>query len=170
MLPLSLISACSTTLTIYSQPEGAYITQLDGAVSGVAPLTIHYNITDKFPRDQQGCFIAMGATAQWVSGASYKQDTFKLCEGKGRAYTFTVNRPQNAPNLGTDLNFAMQIQDRRVAAEQARSARSAAAWAAFASTYSASKPTTVAPSTSTYVMPSGKMMNCTTTGTITNCY
>lgn len=167
------LCGCQTqaVLTVSSQPEGAYITNLQGNYGGVAPLSLYYNIDEqRAKRDAKGCWVVQGILAQWASGARIRQDEYTLCGSSTGNYTATINRPHDAPNLNVDLNFAMQLQANRAAQADARAARSAAAWAAFASTYSATQPKVPQTNTNTYIMPGGKMMNCTTTGTVTNCF
>lgn len=142
-LPLtSFLTACAsdTQLTIYSQPEGAYIATKSGKAAGVAPLTLYYDVGDNAPVDKQGCLIVQGATAQWASGAVTKQDSFRLCGNKGGSYNVTLNRPQNAPNLAADLDVAMKLKTQRIMAEQARAANKAATAQAISATRSFSVP------------------------------
>lgn len=173
VIAICALCACQTNakLTVSSQPEGAYITSLQGTYGGVAPYSFYYTIDEtRSKRDAKGCWVVQGVVAQWASGARVKQDEYTLCGSAVGNYTAVVNRPHDAPNLNVDLNYAMQLQANRAAQAEAKAARSAAAWAAFASAYGATQPKVPQTNTNTYIMPGGKMMNCTTTGTVTNCF
>ena len=133
--------ASDTRLTIYTQPEGAYVVTKSGKTAGVAPLVLYYDVTDSAPVDKQGCLVVQGVTAQWASGAKVKQDSFKLCGNKGDAFSVTLNRPQDAPDLATDLDVAMKLKTQRILAEQAKAANKAATAQTISATNSISAPT-----------------------------
>lgn len=154
-------------LTIKSQPEGAYITDSRGQ-GMMAPTTYYYEINPKIhPPDSSGCWRVKGFTAQWASGARYSQEVVRLCGSPTGSYTITAQRPQNAPNLHVDLSFQMQLQSQRAAAKAAKASQSLAAWAAFTALQNSTAPQS---NTNTYIMPNGRMYNCTNTGNVTNCY
>ena len=165
-----LLSACNATIYVTSQPEGAYITRHSGYPGGFAPIQYNVSIDENRDVDSSGCWIAQGITAQWASGATVKYDRLRLCGSSRGYYTFNMVRPQDAPNLQADLNFAMQMKSQKSAADRASAARAAAALGGMAAGLNAMQTPQPQTNTNTYIMPGGKMMNCTTTGTVTNCY
>lgn len=174
----SLLAGCqtSTFLDVYSQPDGAYITPINGTGGGYSPLRIRYVLDDsRDPKDAQGCFLVNGVVAQWSSGAVARENQFRLC-GDLMFYNYVINRPANAPNLQADLNVAAQLSAQRTAQANAKAAaereaqsRNAAALGAFGLMLLGSQPQPTKPNNQTYVFPNGTM-NCTTTGTVTNCF
>jgi len=66
------MAGCATraTLTVFSQPEGAYLTEKGtGKVYGVAPVAVVYdaNALASYKR-ADGCYLVKGFEARWVSG------------------------------------------------------------------------------------------------------
>lgn len=104
-----LVTGCVTTqqapgLTIYSNPIGATITENTGsAIPQTAPATYQYN------RGEQSCLRVIGFTATWPSGASANTGNIDLC-GAYADYQFVINRPQEAPNLHIDTQYAASLQ------------------------------------------------------------
>ena len=142
MLLLGSLGGCATntpTLWVYSQPQGAYITEVGtGRVAGMAPAASVYNLTALKPyKDKDGCYKIKGYEARWVSGARTVIDPMRLC-GKEDSYSITLSRDSSYPDLEKDLQFALQIQSIVAQQQQARAARQAANAALF-SAYSAAQ-------------------------------
>ena len=162
LLFISLLSfGCATqaSLTIFSEPEGAYITEMDtGKSFGMAPVTVTYNpkLLNLY-KNAEGCFVVKGVIARWVSGAKTIIHPIKLCGSNVGSYDVSVDRDPSLPGLDKDLQFVIQLQTLRAQQQQAQAAKSAAA-AALWSAWSTSLP---------------KNIKCTTTRigdtTYTNC-
>ncbi|MDE2078692.1 MAG: hypothetical protein KGI91_16730 [Burkholderiales bacterium] len=124
------LAGCSTqaSLTVYSQPEGAYLVEKGSGKSyGVAPTTVVYDAsTLKNFRNAEGCYVVKGFEAKWVSGATAALELITLCGSSTGAYNITFSRPQDYPNLDKDLQFALQVQSTRALQQQARAAQDAA--------------------------------------------
>lgn len=131
----ALLSGCATraTLTINSQPEGAFIREIGtGLTLGTAPANIYYepSVLNRH-RDYGGCFKVKGIEATWPSGAVSRLDPIRLCgEDTGR-YTITLNRDPALPGLDVDLNYSLRLQSTRAAQQAADAASTAAAAAAL---------------------------------------
>lgn len=103
---LSSGCASNSNLTISSEPEGAYITQVGTSVSGIAPFTVYYNSTQL---SKSGCKEMRGFEARWASGATTIVDPVRLCDsGLGSNFTITINRDRSFPGFDKDLQIAMQ--------------------------------------------------------------
>jgi hypothetical protein len=156
------LSGCATqaTLTVYSQPEGAYLTEKgSGHVYGVAPAAIAYDSKALAGfRRADGCYLVKGLEAKWVSGATAGLEVITLCGQSNGTYNITFSRPASYPDLEKDLQFALQLQSIRAQQQQARAAQDAAAAAVFQA----------------FNPPQRKPVNCTSTqigNTVqTNCY
>lgn len=129
---IGCLSGCATqdiTLWVYSQPPGAFITELStGKAQGTTPIGATYNrqIAKNY-HDKDGCFIVKGYEARWVSGArSVTTDPIHLC-GNYVAFNITISRDSAYPDLEKDLQFALQLQqqatNQQVANAQQRTAR-----------------------------------------------
>jgi len=140
------LSACATqaNLTIYSQPDGAYITEAGtGTAHGIAPVTVYYNAASLAQfRAPDGCYIVGGFEARWVSGVTAALETIRLCGGTTGNYTISVARDPAQPNLEKDLQFALQVQTTRAQQQQAQASEDSALIAAWA-TLQQSSPKTV---------------------------
>lgn len=147
------IAGCASPgirLTVTSNPDGAYITS-KGPVSGVVPVTAFWPIESigKSARDADGCFQLQGFTARWASGAVTEAPVVRVCGAADGDYNFVMSRDMNHPDLGKDLQFAIQMQAVRAQNAQAEAAQSAA----FAAMLSATKvgyPTQRSVNCSTY--------------------
>ena len=130
MAMLSLLLGCTThaTLTLYSQPEGAYITHKPSGYSyGIAPVSVSYAATELAQHPTaDGCYLVAGFDAQWVSGTTASLETIKLCGSPVGDYTISFNRDRSAPGLDKDMQFALQVQSIRAQQQQAAAAESAA--------------------------------------------
>jgi hypothetical protein len=126
-----LLTGCATqaSLTVYSQPEGAYITEIGtGRVYGVAPLTVAYDAAPLFATKQpDGCFRVLGFEVRWVSGAKATLETVAICGSATGTYNITFSRPADFPDIEKDLQFALQVQTVRAQQQQAQAAQDAAA-------------------------------------------
>ncbi|MEK6640166.1 MAG: hypothetical protein AABZ17_05795 [Nitrospirota bacterium] len=136
---VSAIVGCSTpgvTVTVTSQPDGAYITS-GGPVSGIVPVAAFWEMQSlkKSSRDADGCFQLKGFTATWVSGAVTDVPVVRVCGEADGEYNFVMSRDMSHPNLEKDLQFSLQVQ--AVRAQNAQAAASQAA--AFAAMWSAAK-------------------------------
>lgn len=156
------LCGCATqaSLTVFSQPEGAYLTEKGtGKVYGVAPVTVVYDskALSNF-KGADGCYRVKGFEARWVSGATASLDLITLCGTSTGEYNITFSRASTYPDLDRDLQFALQLQSIRAQQQQASAAQDAAA----AAVYRALNP------------PQRKPLNCTSTQlgyTVqTNCY
>lgn len=129
------LAGCAThaSLTVFSQPEGAYLTEKGTEkVYGVAPATIVYDskALANFKR-ADGCYVVKGLEARWVSGATANLELITLCGASNGAYNITFSRASNYPDLERDLQFALQLQSIRAQQQQARAAQDAAAATVF---------------------------------------
>ncbi len=108
-----LLTGCSTqaSLTVRSQPAGAYITEVGTGTSyGIAPATIHYDPAALArTKTADGCFLVRGLEAHWVSGVVTSLDTIRLCGSTTGYYNITYNRDPAQPGLDQDLQFALQV-------------------------------------------------------------
>lgn len=125
-----LLTACaSSTLTLKSQPEGAYITELkSGKAHGIGPIAINLS-PDALKKDMgtDGCSHYSGYQARWVSGATKVVPQIILCGGPAFGdYTITLVRDPAAPGLDKDLQFVLQLQTVRAKQQQAQAASDAA--------------------------------------------
>ncbi len=132
LAPLAL-SACATeqaSLTLYSNPGGAYITDQRGQHIGFAPAVVYFNSANlkKF-RNEAGCYLVVGFKAEWVSGAKQQTgETLPMCGSEDGEFTFHMNRDMNAPGLEKDLEFALKMQTLQAQQQQSKAAKDAAAF------------------------------------------
>jgi hypothetical protein len=133
-----LFAGCATkaSLSISSQPEGAYITEVDtGKPFGMTPISLVYNpdaLTQH--KNAEGCYLVNGFEARWVSGAMTKISQIKLCGSNYGTYNITFNRNSSQPGLDKDMQFAVQLQMLRAQQRQAQAAEgsaTAALWQAW---------------------------------------
>lgn len=141
-----LFAGCATkaTLSVYSQPEGAYITEVEtGKSFGMAPVAVVYDPASlNLHKNPEGCFLVKGFEARWVSGAITTISPIKLCGSSVGNYNISLNRDSSYPNLEKDLQFAIQLQTLRAQQQQAQAAKDSAAaalWSAW-STSQQNKP------------------------------
>ena len=124
-------TGCSTqaSLTILSQPEGAYVTEIaTGRVIGVAPTSVVYDGARLFATKQpDGCYRVRGFEVRWVSGAKAALEMVSICGSATGAYNITFSRPADFPDLEKDLLFSLQVQTLRAQQQQAQAAQDAAA-------------------------------------------
>ena len=152
LLALSLFfggCASQASLTILSQPEGAYLTEKGtGKVYGMAPATVVYdsNALESF-KGSDGCYRVKGFDARWVSGATAGLDLITLCGASNGTYNITFSRDPTYPDLERDLQFSLQLQGIRAQQKQARAAQDAAAAAVYRN----------------LVVPQRQPLNCTST-------
>lgn len=129
---LGVLSGCAigtqATLTIYTQPEGALLTEKHtGTTYGIAPKTVIYNaaILHNIKTDD-GCFMVHGFEARWVSGVTSSLEQIRLCGSVVGDYTITFSRDPNAPGLESDMQFALQVQSVLAQQQQAAASQTAA--------------------------------------------
>ena len=125
-----LLLGCASdraALNIYSEPEGAYITNKQGQPIGVAPVTAYFmsDVLKKY-KDQSGCYLVNGFNAQWVSGArATTADTIRLCGEVNVSYDQRIIRNMNEPGLDKDLEFAMKVNSTRAQQQQSQASQDA---------------------------------------------
>jgi hypothetical protein len=127
-LLLLAVTGCSQVqITYYSEPEGATIV-ISGVNHGTSPVTLYYNPTKEHETAKN--MSVQGGYAQWMSGAIARKEFFSIDLSGGRSFTYTFNRPHNAPNAEIDTNYANQLRaarlERRRQAEQRRQAEAQA--------------------------------------------
>ncbi len=100
-----LLGGCSTYVTVNSDPEGASITDISGAINyGIAPVQIEYDTGEL--EGQQG--LVPGYKATWVSGATAQtENPFAIADLRYGA-SVMLKRPADAPGLEKDLDFALK--------------------------------------------------------------
>lgn len=125
MVVFSMLSGCATTgvtLTVDSQPEGAYITDVEsGQGYGIAPVTIDYDLSG-MTKDANGCYSLVGVNARWTSGAQAGYEAITYC---GNGTSVLISRNPSAPGLDQDLQFAAQLAQTRAAQQEAQAANDA---------------------------------------------
>ena len=130
-----IVTGCATQtrLTIYSQPEGAYLTERGtGKAFGLAPVTVVYDpLVLAKHRQSDGCYLVKGFEARWVSGASAYLDNMKICGSPYGAYQITYSRNPNDPGFDKDLQFSIQVQSVRAQQQQAQAANDASSIALY---------------------------------------
>jgi hypothetical protein len=92
-----VMSGCATqaSLVVGSEPEGAYISEIDTGTSlGMAPVVARYDAEALGKaKSPEGCFLVKGFEARWVSGAvSTSEPVVKLCGSNVGTYEITINR------------------------------------------------------------------------------
>jgi hypothetical protein len=126
LLSVAVLAGCATqaSLSVYSQPPGAYLTEVGtGRVLGIAPAASYYQgKVLQNHKDAQGCYLVKGVEATWVSGARAVTDPVRFCGSSTGNYHITLNRDASYPNLEKDLQFALQLQTLRVQQQQADAA------------------------------------------------
>ena len=165
-IALAATTGCATqaNLTVRSQPDGAYLTEVgSGKAFGMAPRTVYYDkAVLQQHRNAQGCFMVKGVEARWASGVTATLDPIRLCGGATGGYSITLQRDPKLPGFEKDLQFSMQIQSLRAQQQQAQAAEDAANAALWSAFESANQNTT------------SNRINCTSMamGTMvqTNCY
>ncbi len=126
--------ATQTVLTVYSQPAGAYVSEIGtSAAFGIAPTTVVYssNQLKQNGRDPTGCYVLRGLQAKWVSGATASIEPVQVCGSSTGNYHITLVRDQSSPDLEKDLHFALQVEATRAQQQQAQTASDAALIAAY---------------------------------------
>lgn len=101
-----LLAGCATpnapTLTVYTNPSAASVTEINGGAAQKSPAVFSYN-----RRTLNGCFTVRGFTARWISGATANSaPTLQLC-GTSANYTVTIDRPTNYPGVEYDIEQAV---------------------------------------------------------------
>ena len=148
--PLLLTGCASNQLavTYNSDPPGATLVQANGQNFGRTPVTLKYQISEA--DRSRGNKTLMGISAQWPSGARASSSSITANLKNGTSQSFTFSRPQNAPELAIDMQYALELEklaemQRQSAAQEnaayeARRAASAAEEATKAAKQRASLP------------------------------
>jgi len=135
LLIVILLNSCASKayLTVFSQPEGAFITEKGtGQSFGTTPVVLQYEKENLLMnKTLDGCYLVKGFDARWVSGASASLEVIRLCGSNVGSYQITFNRDPLQPNLEKDLQFALQIQAIRIQQQQASAVQDSAAAALF---------------------------------------
>jgi hypothetical protein len=157
--------ASKQTLTLYSQPSGAYITELGtGTVYGIAPVVVQYDSkTLSASKDASGCSLVRGFEAKWVSGATTSSPSIRLCTNSNNAFNYQLSRDANAPGLEADLDFAMRQGALRAQQQQAEAIQNAAAiqaWGAFQAMQPKPTPMPTPISCTSYALGNQVQTNC----------
>lgn len=138
-----ILTGCTTqaTLTIQSQPDGAYVSEAGtGRPWGIAPVLVYYdrgNLT-RF-RGKDGCYVVKGFEARWVSGIVAKLNAVRLCGSPTGNYVITAARDPSQPGLDKDMQFALQVQATRAQQQQASAASDAALISAWSTLQQSSR-------------------------------
>lgn len=90
-----------------SMPGGASIFRA-GEFVGQAPVGFKYKITQEDRK--RGYFYSRPLVLEWVSGAKWQTDGFKINLQDENYHTYVINRPESAPNKMTDVNYALELQ------------------------------------------------------------
>lgn len=103
-------------LTIYSDPDGG-ILYFDGAQLGQTPHTLYLTPTEDAKK--LGYMTLRETSVRWVSGATATHTGIRVNIAQGSEQSFTIRRPESAPNAHIDYGYAAQLR-------QADAARAAA--------------------------------------------
>ena len=114
-------------MTYLSDPPGATIVRPDGTTVGRAPVTLNYsvNAADR----SRGEMSVSGLYAQWISGARFGYSHFTAYLKNGTNQSITLQRPQNAPGLAADMQYALELEKLGQMKRQTE-AQESAAWEA----------------------------------------
>lgn len=117
-------------ITVTSQPDGAYITDMRKGVGGMSPQIYSYPAS-LFKKDDNGCIYTYGFDARWGSGAAASSTkVIRLCPSVDKTqFRVVVNRNPADPDLDKDLRFALELADRKQAASAQAQAAAAQAQA-----------------------------------------
>jgi hypothetical protein len=97
------------TLTIHTQPRGAYITTTSadgGRIGAAAPQQFIYTLAQA--NQEGGCWALQPVTATWVSGAS-TTTTPRICGAPNGDYNITISRDPTQAGLDKDLMVEREI-------------------------------------------------------------
>ena len=130
-----LLSGCATqaSLTVMSQPIGAFITEKGtGKAWGTTPITVVYDSEALLRyKGSDGCYHVHGFEARWVSGTVASLETVRFCGSNAGKYEIQFNRDSAQPGLDKDLQFSVQLQILQAQQKQAKAAQDAATAALF---------------------------------------
>lgn len=104
-------------VTVQSQPDGAYITDMLKHAGGMSPQVYSYPAS-QFKKDDKGCIYTHGFDARWGSGAAASSTKYiRLCPSASKDQFYVViNRDPSDSGLDKDLRFAMELADRKQSA------------------------------------------------------
>lgn len=143
---LIALGGCATqaSLTVLSQPEGAYLTEKgSGKALGIAPAIAHYDGQALLSfKGRDGCYLVRGFEARWISGATASLENVRLCGSNTGNYNITFNRDPSGPGFEKDLQFSLQLRALRAQQQQAQAAETAAT-AALLRAFSAPQTSTI---------------------------
>lgn len=117
------------TLTVTSQPAGAYITPIGEPTGSLATLSRVWQSAEmgRYKKDAQGCYLVPGYSAKWISGASsVTPSNIAICGASGD-FTYVISRDTSSPGLDRDLEFALRVERQMQQQSAATSARENAA-------------------------------------------
>ncbi|MFC1665899.1 hypothetical protein ACFL17_09815, partial [Pseudomonadota bacterium] len=81
------------TLTVFTEPPGAYINEIGSTVlHGPAPLKVHLDL-DKLAKTSMGydgCVYIKGYTAKWPNGTEKSTGNLRVCLNGGTEYSFLI--------------------------------------------------------------------------------
>lgn len=113
---LLALGGCTTYVTVESNPEGATITDLrDNRVFGTAPVSIPYKTKElRAMRKDEGSAKIPGFMATWPSGAkAQSKSPIVLDDLYDNKTVIMIERPEKAPDLVKDLDFALKQAQKR---------------------------------------------------------
>jgi hypothetical protein len=121
VLAASLLSACVSSISVHSRPEGALISSNNQTI-GVSPIRfgLDSDLGQSFRKFPDGCYEAPPFSAHWASGAVAKSIPNPVCQGPDGNYRIFISRPANAPDLKKDLDAANQREEVLARKRQAR--------------------------------------------------
>lgn len=115
----------TVSLTVSSQPAGAYITPIGEPNGSLATLTRTWQLSEmsRYKKDASGCHLVPGYAAKWGSGASTVSPNYlTICGGAG-GYTYVLSRDASHPGLHLDLDFALKVEGQQRQQQAAQDAR-----------------------------------------------
>ncbi len=135
----SSLTGCATVdpnalyVTVASVPAGAMLYQENPSGGepkslGMAGRTITYRITEANRTTRK--LVGLPITARWASGAT-KTQKLSYDFSFGNKITWTFQRPTDAPGLGEDMRFALELEKNARAAKAAADEQNARLIEAF---------------------------------------
>jgi len=93
---------------VWTQPVGALVRHVDGGTSEMSGPPLAWNYT--LPKEKGPCWIIRGFVVEWASGARASMDRVQVCGKNNQDFHLTFPRPEGYPNLNTDLEIALQVE------------------------------------------------------------
>ncbi|WNL44747.1 hypothetical protein RKE25_15125 [Dyella sp. BiH032] len=126
------LTGCQRTVSVLyrTEPGGATIESESGYI-GRGLGERRYAISKAAWRSGQRCVSTETVTARWISGARMQQsENICLPDDQGTILPYTVirvlHRPDGAPDLTLDLDYASEVAKQEVAKQQAAAQEAAA--------------------------------------------